>query len=214
MIHNNKRTYLFDFDGTLVDSMPTYVSIMLRILDEHGVKYGDDIVGIITPLGYRGAAEYYQTLGVKTPVDELSRAMRAEALDAYANKIPAKDTVVDTLVKMKARGDSLNVLTASPHSTLDPCLKRIGIFDMFDNVWSCEDFDTTKSDPEIYRMAAEKIGQPVEKIIFVDDNINAVKTAKLAGMISYGIYDDSSRDMVDEIRAAADGYAEKFEELL
>ena len=29
--------YLFDFDGTLVDSMPTFVSSMLRILDENGV---------------------------------------------------------------------------------------------------------------------------------------------------------------------------------
>ena len=29
------KTYLFDFDGTLVDSMPTYVSVMLRILDEN-----------------------------------------------------------------------------------------------------------------------------------------------------------------------------------
>ena len=55
-----KQAYLFDFDGTLVDSMPTYVAIMLNNLDEYGVKYGDDIVKIITPLGYGGAAEYYR----------------------------------------------------------------------------------------------------------------------------------------------------------
>ena len=46
------KTYLFDFDGTLVDSMPTYVSVMLRILDENNIKYSSDIVKIITPLGY------------------------------------------------------------------------------------------------------------------------------------------------------------------
>ena len=38
------------------------------------------------------------------------------------------------------------------------CLKRLSLYDLFDNVWSCEDFGTTKSDPEIYRMAAERIG--------------------------------------------------------
>lgn len=45
------RTYLFDFDGTLVDSMPSFVSTMLRILDENGISYGEDIIKTITPLG-------------------------------------------------------------------------------------------------------------------------------------------------------------------
>ena len=44
------KAYLFDFDGTLVDSMPAYVSVMLRILDESGVKYEKDIIKTITPL--------------------------------------------------------------------------------------------------------------------------------------------------------------------
>ena len=37
------NTYLFDFDGTLVDSMPLFASLMLRILDENNVKYENDI---------------------------------------------------------------------------------------------------------------------------------------------------------------------------
>lgn len=47
------KTYLLDFDGTLVDSMPTFVSVMLRILDENHVAYGDDIIKIIPPSGPR-----------------------------------------------------------------------------------------------------------------------------------------------------------------
>mgnify|MGYP002512447449 CR=1 FL=1 len=62
-------TYLFDFDGTLVDSMPTYVSAMLRILDENGITYGDDIVKTITPLGYVYTAKYYRSLGLDMPED-------------------------------------------------------------------------------------------------------------------------------------------------
>ena len=42
------NTYLFDFDGTLVDSMPTFSGLMIRILNEHNIKYGDDIIKIIT----------------------------------------------------------------------------------------------------------------------------------------------------------------------
>ena len=36
--------YLFDFDGTLVDSMPTFVSAMLRILDENQIPYEESII--------------------------------------------------------------------------------------------------------------------------------------------------------------------------
>lgn len=208
------KTYLFDFDGTLVDSMPTYVSVMLKILDENGVKYGNDIVKIITPLGFIDTAKYYIGLGVKLPLDEILRQMSAYALEEYTYRVPAKENVIEVLRALKERGDDLNVLTASPHETLDPCLKRLGIYDLFTNVWSCNDFSTNKADPEIYRMAAEKIGKPINEIIFLDDNYNADKTAKAAGMQVIGVYDESSKDYVDEIKSVTDGYIYNFSELL
>ena len=207
--------YLFDFDGTLVDSMPTYSGLMLRILDEYGVKYGEDIIKIITPLGYVGTAKYFvEKMGVKEDEEKLIALMLKYAVDAYTNVVPAKEHVVDALVELKKRGASLNVLTASPHEALDPCLKRIGIYDIFDNVWSCNDFGTTKADTAIYHMAAERMGVGVDDVIFLDDNLNADKTAKQAGMIVYGVYDDSSAEYVDEMKAATDKYVYDFRELL
>lgn len=90
----------------------------------------------------------------------------------------------------------------------------MGIYGLFTNVWSCDDFGTTKSDPDIYRMAADRIGVPVGEIRFVDDNYNADQTAKEAGMTVYGIFDESSREYEEQIRAVTDGYAYRFEELL
>lgn len=208
------KTYLFDFDGTLVDSMPSYISVMLRILDENGIKYSDDIVKIITPLGYNGTAKYFIGLGVKASAEELTAKMTAYATKAYAEEICAKDGVIESLRALKARGDSLNVLTASPHTMLDPCLKRIGIYDLFDNVWSCDDFGTTKADPEIYKAAANRLGVDVGEVIFLDDNYNADKTAKEAGMVVYGVYDPSSEEFTDEIRLVTDKYIVNFKELI
>ncbi|MBQ4516846.1 MAG: HAD family hydrolase [Clostridia bacterium] len=84
------RAYLFDFDGTLVDSMPTFVSVMLRILDENNVKYEEDIVKVITPLGYVGTAEYFKNLGVPMTEEEMVRLMNRYAYDEYIYNIPAK----------------------------------------------------------------------------------------------------------------------------
>ena len=208
------KNYLFDFAGTLVDSIPSFISTMLRILDENKIEYRDDIIKTITPLGYLGTARYYVSLGVPMTEDELVAKMNEYALDDYAHRILAKSNVIEVLKELKARGASLNVLTASPHSALDPCLQRLGIFEFFDNVWSCDDFGTTKADPQIYRFAAKKMGVNIDEVLFLDDNLNADKTAKIAGMKVCGVYDDSSREFEEEIKSVTDFYIHDFSELL
>lgn len=206
-------TYLFDFDGTLVDSMPVFGKMMKRILDEHGVAYPADIVKIITPLGLQGTAKYFIELGLNKPLEQIQRLMGEYLLDAYVHYIPAKEYVVHVLKQMKARGDSLNVLTASPHLTLDPCLKRLEMFDLFDNVWSCDDFKTTKADPEIYRQAAARLGKTVDQVLFLDDNYGANETAKKAGMRTCGVFDETSREYIAQIQALTDHYIYDFSQL-
>lgn len=207
--------YLFDFDGTLVDSMPTFVSSMLRILDENEVPYDDSIIKIITPLGLNGTAEYYiDKLGVKMSKEQLMSVMKEYMLDAYFHTIPEKPNVISVLKELRQRGASLNVLTASPHITLDACLKRLNMWDLFDNIWSCDDFDTTKADPNIYARAAKKMNTTVENVLFLDDNLNADLTAKSAGMQVCGVYDESSKDYVEQMKATTDFYIYDFKELL
>ena len=194
--------------------MPTFVSVMLRILDENNIEYGEDIVKAITPLGYKGTAEYYKTLGVSLSIEEMIEKMNAYAQKEYAENIQAKQNVIEALRALKKRGARLNVLTASPHAMLDPCLKRLGIFDLFENVWSCDDFLTTKADPEIYKQAAKRIGDSVENIIFLDDNFNALRTAKSAGMRVFGVYDASSAEYTAEIKNLSERYVSDFSDLL
>ena len=74
------RAYLFDFDGTLVDSMPTWETKMTRILHEEGVDYPPDLITTIATLGDLGSAQYFQKeFGVTLTVDEMF-----EKMDAYA----------------------------------------------------------------------------------------------------------------------------------
>jgi len=207
------KTYLFDFDGTLVDSMPTYSAVMLRILDENYVNYPADIIKIITPLGTLATADYFVRLGIPLTKIEILKKMQEYMLDAYLNRIPAKKHVSDVLAELKRNGASLNVLTASPHLTLDPCLKRLQLYDLFDHVWSCDDFNTTKSNPAIYQSVADKIGVPIESILFLDDNPDADRAAKKSGIQVCGVYDASSAEFTNEMKEICDYYILDFSEL-
>lgn len=210
-----QKFYLFDFDGTLVDSMPTFCSCMLRILEENRISYPPDITKTLTPLGLNGTAEYFiNDMGLQMDKDKLTDLIMKYLTEAYFHTIPAKANVISTLKVLKAQGASLNILTASPHITLDACAKRLGLWELFDNIWSCDDFETTKADPQIYVRVAEKLGTTVENVLFLDDNINADKVAKSAGMQVCGVYDDSSGDMVEQMKAATDYYIFDFKELL
>lgn len=209
------KTYLFDFDGTLVDSMPCFIEAMLKILDDNGVKYPENIINIITPLGFLGTSKYFkQELGLTMSEEELLVSMKAGMLNSYLYTIPAKNNVEKVLKELKQGGASINVLTASPHVTLDACLKRLKMFDLFDNVWSCDDFNTSKADPEIYKMVAKKLGVKVESVLFLDDNLGADMTAKSAGMKVCGVYDASSADSEPQMRNVCDYYITDFIELL
>ena len=63
-------------------------------------------------------------------------------------------------------------------------------------------------------MAARRIGADVGEILFLDDNYNADKTAKEAGMKVCGVFDESSAEYAEEIRAVSDHYINDFSELL
>ena len=207
--------YIFDMDGTLIDSMPAFCGAMIRFLDNNNIPYPHDIVKIVTPLGVIGSARYFvDELKVDIPVDKICEIVLADMYAAYTTTIPAKDAVIPALQKLKADGHSLSVLTASPHITMDPCLKRLGIFDLFDFVWSCEDFGTTKSDINIYYEAAKKLGTTTSECIFLDDNPKVVSTAKKSGMTVYGVYDSSSEEYIDEMKQISDKYIYSFKELV
>ena len=71
------KTYLFDFDGTLVDSMPFYIGGILSELDKNNCKYGEDIIKIITPLGLFGTAEYFiKTFGLNIGMKSLLKLLK------------------------------------------------------------------------------------------------------------------------------------------
>lgn len=210
-----KKAYIFDFDGTLADSMPTWAGKIFHILHNTGTPYPEDLLKQIVTLGDKGAAAFLQEkLGLQLSTEEIFAMMDEYALPRYANEVQLKKGVREYLQHLKQHGATIHVLTASPHKMVDPCLKRTGVYDWFDNIWSCDDFGMTKSQPEIYHAALASMGLTITDGVFFDDSILAVRTAVEAGLFTVGVHDALAEEYTQQIKQTANLYIENFRELL
>jgi len=209
-----KKHYIFDLDGTLITSGDLIAQGVYNFFDSRGVAYPPDVVKIIMPMGYPGFARYAISLGVKGEVDELAEGIRNDFQYYYENVIKLKPHAKEYIEKLVESGIHCHILTGSPHALVDPCLKNNGVWELFRNVWSVDDFGMMKSDPELYQAVASKLGVSLADILFFDDNYNVIKTCREIGLENVAVYDSTTAEYKDEIKAIADRYIDGFEELI
>lgn len=209
------KIYIFDFDGTVVDSMPAFVRSVTDTLDRYGIPYEKEkLVCEITPLGADGTAQYLIDLGIPMTKRELLDVLREHSMGAYLHSIPEKPNAKRFLEALASNGGQIYMLTANSHIQIDPCLKRLGMFDLFTEIWSCDDLNMKKTDVAIYDKVATLIGVKKSDILFFDDNPDAIRTAREAGLHTCGVYDESSRDYIDVMKNTAERYVYDLGELL
>lgn len=206
--------YIFDFDGTLVDSMPTWAGVHVNALKKAGIPVPDGFVNTITPLGNYRASQHTVSLGLDMRLEDYLDYVSKTLYREYTTNVVLKPNVKETLEELLKRGHSLSVLTASPHLYVDECLQNNGIYHLFEKVWTIDDFGHTKSEVIIYEKAAERLGVTVSDCVFVDDNLTALTTAKASGMYTVAVYDDTSAQYADEIKKVSDIYATDFSDML
>ncbi|MBO7318975.1 MAG: HAD family phosphatase [Clostridia bacterium] len=208
----DKKAYIFDMDGTLIDSVYALEDGVKKYLDQEGIPYPDNIVEIITPLGYEGAAKYLQSLGLDMPIDDIVKAMKDAMIGEYQNNLPAKTFAPEVIKKLHSDGKILCVLTASPHFLTDPCLKRLGLDGLFTHIWTTDDFGLAKSDEKIYHEVAKLLGLDICDCVFVDDNLINIRAAKATGIGTVAVYDITTAASADEMKKIADRYIYSFDE--
>ncbi len=209
------KHYIFDLDGTLIDSMPKATNTLLSYLDSENIKYPKDLIKKIVPLGYDGIAKYFvEELGVNKLPNNVFNDLLSRLQKMYAHEVQPKAGADETLRTLKKRGATVNLLTASPHAFVDPCIQRLGWWEVFDNVWTVEDFACSKADPGIYKEASQRLSTSLKECVMLDDSVNSLKSAKDSGITVIGVYDDFSAPYEKEMRTIGDRYVYNLKELL
>lgn len=209
------KAFIFDLDGTLLDSMGVWEQIDRDFLRKRNIPIPSDYIDTVCSLSFQEAARYtIARFGLPDTEADLLREWNDMAVFAYGHTVKLKPYARQYLKKLKAAGVSLGVATSLPPELYFPVLHNQTIFDFFDVICSTDEVTHGKTKPDIFYHTAEKLNIPPSHCIVFEDVLQAIQSAKTAGMTVYGVYDPSSADHWEEIKKIADGVLYDFKDAL
>ena len=177
------QAYIFDCDGTLVDSMPLHYIAWVESLQQHdapfefteevfyahaGIKE-QDVVKILN-------AQYGTNID-PVSVDELK-------MEIFRKRIPEVQPVrpVAEFAESLAGRFPLAVASGSEEPTVRGCLEATGLIHLFETIITPKLVKHGKPAPDMFLLAAERMGiAPIECLVLEDGN-SGLEAAKAAGM--------------------------------
>jgi len=179
--------YLFDCDGTIVDSMPLHFVAWVKALAEFGCNDftqeffyamgGVPIAGVVDAINKRD--------GLAIPAD----AFMIRYDELYFSMLPELVGVPEVLEVIHAEhGDiPFAVVSGSTRESVTKSLEALGILHLFETLVCAGDYAKGKPDPEPFLLAATRLGVDPKKCLVFEDAEAGIKAATAAGMASVRI---------------------------
>lgn len=205
---------IFDLDGTLADSNSVWKKIDIILLRKRGIRCSDVLADSLASMTYEDAFAEMQKLGVKDSFHDVIKEFNELAADEYRHNIFLKDYAVEYLTYLKGQGIKIALATASPKELYEPVLRHNHAYGYFDAFCTTDEAGRSKDHPDIYLLAASKLGVSPNECVVFEDVLKGIVSAKNAGMTAVGVYDRYSAEDIVTIRAAADKFIMNFSEMM
>lgn len=184
------KAVIFDFDGTLMDTLPGiahFCNTALASLGEEPIE----IEKFKYFVGNGRTILIERTLSHRNALTDENLKKAIEIYDAeYGRDIlfgtVVYDGIMELLQKLKNDGCKLGILTNKPHDVAVMIIKKV-FGDMFDGYYGQLDDVPIKPAPDGALRLAEDFGFSPEECAFVGDTIVDVTTGNNAGMYSIGV---------------------------
>jgi beta-phosphoglucomutase family hydrolase len=180
------RAYLFDCDGTIVDSMPLHYIAWKRALGEWGCNFDENL---FYEWGGKPAMEIIATLnkmnGLNMPVEAL--AERKE--NYYFELLPQLQVIKEVREIIQARHGQIPfaVVSGGRRNSVINSLTTVGLLDKFDTIVGAEDYKNSKPAPDAFLTAAARLGVAPQDCLAFEDTDLGILAATSAGMAAVKI---------------------------
>ncbi len=184
--------YIFDLDGTLVDSANGLINCYRRALDKLDLEYdADDIINFTMEPLY---ATYSRFKGPKAEFETFENAMFKEYRTSLnSNSIPYSDTRY-TLQRIADDGLPMCIATRSTCKRANEVLRIHDLIQYFDHVIGHENVTKQKPDPECLEICTSFYNIEKKDILFVGDGETDMMAAKAFGIDGAFIDRDGTND--------------------
>jgi HAD superfamily hydrolase (TIGR01509 family) len=183
---------VFDLDGVIIDSEETWEEVRRGYVAAHGGAFLPDtqtrLMGMSTPEWARHLAE---DCGVGLPPEQVADEVLAAMAAHYREHLPLIPGAVDAVRRIAALYP-VGLASSSARILIDAVLTEAGILSVFKTTLSTEEVPRGKPAPDVYLLAASKLGIPAGKCAAVEDSSNGLRSAAAAGMrvvcVPHGVY--------------------------
>lgn len=177
------EAYLFDCDGTIVDSMPLHYIAWQAVFAEWNCNFPEEQ---FYAMGGMPVAEIILTLnrmhGLNMPVEEIRK--RKEQM--YFRRLSELRAVPEVLEHIEASYGKIpfGVVSGSMRNSVTASLNALNLLDRFETLVCAGDYKRGKPDPEAFLLAAERLGVAPEACLVFEDAEMGIQAATAARMAS------------------------------
>jgi len=177
------KAYLFDCDGTIVDSMPLHYQAWRAALRPYGCEFSEQLFydwgGVSVP---EVIARLNHIQRLQMPVAEVMAA-KEEYFLRHATELRAIPEVLEQIEANYGR-IPLGVVSGSPRESVVGSLERLGLLERFETLVCAGEYAKGKPDPEAFLKAAAELGVAPEDCLVFEDADLGIQAATAAGMAS------------------------------
>ncbi len=207
----NIKCAIFDFDGTLFDSMFIWETVGETYLRSLGKAPKPSMREDVKALSlHQSACFFQQEYDLPYSVEEIMAGINQAIEHFYIHEVLPKPGVMGFLEQMKQAKIPMCIATASDRYQIKAALRRCGMEHYFEEIFTCSEVGYGKDEPVIFRTAMEHFGADRGTTFIFEDAIHAVQTAKADGFVVVSVFDDSERRQ-DDLRKLSDCYIMDFE---
>lgn len=201
---------IFDFDGTLFDSMSVWDGVGEAFLRACGKEPRPSLREDVRALSLHQSACYFRReYGISLPAEEIMNRINRLIEDAYIYEVLPKPGVTAFLDRMPDAGISMCIATATDRYLIEAALSRCDMTRYFDAIFTCGEIGNGKDTPVIFRTAMAYLGADRNATVVFEDSLHAVQTAKSDGFAVAAVF-DSSENQQQALRLLADCYIPDF----